>query len=84
MKKVITVTPIVPALSAVTVGTAAADDYSHSSPGSVLVNVAQIDNPTEDVLDHTLNFGDGIQAGLGSASSPARAGPDTVGDHKRL
>jgi hypothetical protein len=61
LKKIITVTPIVLALSAVTVGTAAADDYSHSSPGSVLVNVAQIDNPTEDVLDHTLNFGDGYK-----------------------
>ena len=34
-------------------------DGSLTSPGFALINIGQIDDPMEDVLEHTLNFGDG-------------------------
>ncbi|GAB2581805.1 hypothetical protein GCM10027168_13160 [Streptomyces capparidis] len=43
-------------------GTAAADEYPHHSHNGsrfALINTGQIDDPMEDVLEHTLNFGDG-------------------------
>jgi hypothetical protein len=43
-------------------GTAAADEYprdSHNGSRFALINTGQIDDPMEDVLEHTLNFGDG-------------------------
>ncbi|MER7348141.1 hypothetical protein ABT390_22370 [Streptomyces aurantiacus] len=32
---------------------------SHTAPVVGLINTGQIDDPMEDVLEHTLNFGDG-------------------------
>ena len=32
---------------------------SHNAPVVALINTGQIDDPLEDVLEHTLNFGDG-------------------------
>ncbi|MDT0266819.1 hypothetical protein RM844_11005 [Streptomyces sp. DSM 44915] len=32
---------------------------SHNGPSVALVSTGQIDDPMEDVLEHTLNFGDG-------------------------
>ncbi|WP_399883664.1 hypothetical protein ACGH7X_09635 [Streptomyces sp. BBFR51] len=51
-------------VSAGAVGTAHADETttgSHNGPrvGLLNVNVGQIDDPAEDVLEHTLLFGDG-------------------------
>ncbi|MGW0735871.1 hypothetical protein [Streptomyces sp. NPDC002851] len=43
-------------------GTAQADEThrdSHNGPVVALINTGQIDDPMEDVLEHTLNFGDG-------------------------
>lgn len=45
-------------------GTAHADEThrdSHNAPVVALVNTGQIDDPMEDVLEHTLNFGDGYR-----------------------
>ena len=62
MKKIVTVMSLVVTLSGVSVGTAAADEwYSHTAPVVALINTAQIDDPMEDVLEHTLNFGDGYK-----------------------
>ncbi|GAB2922801.1 hypothetical protein [Streptomyces mayteni] len=33
-------------------------DGSLHAPGFALINIGQIDDPMEDVLEHTLNFGD--------------------------
>ncbi|AJP01462.1 membrane protein [Streptomyces cyaneogriseus subsp. noncyanogenus] len=43
-------------------GTAHADETntaSHNGPRVALINVGQVDDPMEDVLEHTLLFGDG-------------------------
>ncbi|MGW0535135.1 hypothetical protein [Streptomyces sp. NPDC003032] len=45
-------------------GTAHADETnknSHNGPRVALISTGQIDDPMEDVLEHTLNFGDGYQ-----------------------
>ncbi|GHC67839.1 membrane protein [Streptomyces flavofungini] len=46
-------------------GTAHADEThhsgSHTAPVIGLINTGQIDDPLEDVLEHTLNFGDGYR-----------------------
>nr|WP_190133927.1 hypothetical protein [Streptomyces longispororuber] len=45
-------------------GTAHADEShrdSHNAPVVALINTGQIDDPMEDVLEHTLNFGDGYK-----------------------
>ena len=45
-------------------GTAHADETnsaSHNGPRIGLVNVGQVDDPMEDVLEHTLLFGDGYR-----------------------
>ncbi|WP_437114801.1 hypothetical protein [Streptomyces longispororuber] len=45
-------------------GTAHADEThrdSHNAPVVALINTGQIDDPMEDVLEHTLNFGDGYK-----------------------
>ncbi|MFH8610298.1 hypothetical protein ACH4D5_22735 [Streptomyces sp. NPDC018029] len=47
-------------------GTAHADEENHNShnaPRVGLINTGQIDDPLEDVLEHTLNFGDGYRWG---------------------
>ncbi|GGS57772.1 hypothetical protein AB0E75_21375 [Streptomyces griseoviridis] len=47
-------------------GVAHADETntaSHNGPRVGLVNVGQIDDPLEDVLEHTLLFGDGYSWG---------------------
>lgn len=46
------------------VGTAVADEKhvdSHNAPVFALINTGQIDDPMEDVLEHTLLFGDGYR-----------------------
>ncbi|MET9610141.1 hypothetical protein ABZZ17_34560 [Streptomyces sp. NPDC006512] len=71
MKKIIT-GALVAVLTAVSAGTAAADEYhrdSHNAPVVALVNTGQIDDPLEDVLEHTLNFGGG---GNGNSNSSTR------------
>ncbi|PIM68535.1 hypothetical protein CTU88_31030 [Streptomyces sp. JV178] len=48
------------------VGVAHADETnkgSHNGPRIGLVNVGQVDDPMEDVLEHTLLFGDGYRWG---------------------
>ncbi|MFE9776223.1 hypothetical protein ACFYOV_32110 [Streptomyces sp. NPDC005931] len=43
-------------------GVACADETnaaSHNGPRVALVNMGQVDDPMEDVLEHTLLFGDG-------------------------
>lgn len=45
-------------------GTAHADEThenSHNAPTVALISTGQIDDPLEDVLEHTLNFGDGYR-----------------------
>ncbi|MGW7273859.1 hypothetical protein ACWGH5_25410 [Streptomyces sp. NPDC054864] len=45
-------------------GTAYADEThkdSHNAPTVALISTGQIDDPLEDVLEHTLNFGDGYR-----------------------
>ncbi|ATL32928.1 hypothetical protein KY5_7910c [Streptomyces formicae] len=45
-------------------GTAHADEThtdSHNAPSVSLISTGQIDDPLEDVLEHTLNFGDGYR-----------------------
>ncbi|MET9550950.1 MULTISPECIES: hypothetical protein [unclassified Streptomyces] len=45
-------------------GTAHADEThkdSHNAPSVALISTGQIDDPMEDVLEHTLNFGDGYR-----------------------
>lgn len=45
-------------------GTAHADEThtnAHNAPRVGLINTGQIDDPLEDVLEHTLNFGDGYR-----------------------
>ncbi|MFJ2770891.1 hypothetical protein [Streptomyces sp. NPDC087300] len=45
-------------------GTAHADEThtdSHNGPNVSLISTGQIDDPLEDVLEHTLNFGDGYR-----------------------
>ncbi|MEV7190520.1 hypothetical protein AB0N81_01755 [Streptomyces sp. NPDC093510] len=47
-------------------GTAHADETnenSHNAPRVGLINTGQIDDPLEDVLEHTLLFGDGYRWG---------------------
>jgi hypothetical protein len=47
-------------------GAAHADETntaSHNGPRIGLVNVGQVDDPMEDVLEHTLLFGDGYRWG---------------------
>jgi hypothetical protein len=47
-------------------GVAHADETntaSHNGPRIGLVNVGQVDDPMEDVLEHTLLFGDGYRWG---------------------
>lgn len=47
-------------------GTAHADEThenSHNAPVVALINTGQIDDPMEDVLEHTLLFGDGYRWG---------------------
>ncbi|MGW6982242.1 hypothetical protein ACWGE1_22860 [Streptomyces sp. NPDC054932] len=61
MKKIIT-GALVAALTVVAAGTAAADDHrTQNAPVVALINTSQIDDPLEDVLEHTLNFGDGYK-----------------------
>ncbi len=48
----------------VTIGTAHADEQhrdSHNAPVVALINTGQIDDPMEDVLEHTLLIGDGYR-----------------------
>ncbi|QCX74551.1 hypothetical protein C9F11_04240 [Streptomyces sp. YIM 121038] len=48
----------------VSAGAAHADEThrdSHNAPVVALINTGQIDDPMEDVLEHTLNFGDGYR-----------------------
>ncbi|MBC9724738.1 hypothetical protein [Streptomyces sp. TRM68367] len=35
--------------------------HSHNGPRIGLINVGQVDDPKEDVLEHTLLFGDGYR-----------------------
>ncbi len=47
-------------------GAAHADETnrsSHNGPRIGLVNIGQVDDPMEDVLEHTLLFGDGYRWG---------------------
>lgn len=47
-------------------GAAHADEThenSHNAPTVALISTGQIDDPLEDVLEHTLNFGDGYRWG---------------------
>ncbi|MEV8321157.1 hypothetical protein AB0Q95_44115 [Streptomyces sp. NPDC059900] len=47
-------------------GAAHADETNHDShngPNVSLISTGQIDDPMEDVLEHTLNFGDGYRWG---------------------
>ncbi|UUU34763.1 hypothetical protein JIX56_35655 [Streptomyces sp. CA-210063] len=47
-------------------GAAHADETnksSHNGPRIGLINVGQVDDPMEDVLEHTLLFGDGYRWG---------------------
>ncbi|MFD9079559.1 hypothetical protein ACFYYM_15900 [Streptomyces erythrochromogenes] len=62
MRKIIT-GALVAALTAIAAGTALADDnrVSRDAPVVALINIGQIDDPMEDVLEHTLNFGDGYK-----------------------
>ncbi|MFJ1567477.1 hypothetical protein [Streptomyces erythrochromogenes] len=62
MRKIITAA-LVAALAAIAAGTAVADDNreSRDAPVVALINIGQIDDPMEDVLEHTLNFGDGYK-----------------------
>ncbi|MFE6404972.1 hypothetical protein [Streptomyces alboflavus] len=50
---------------ALSTGAAHADEThhsgSHNGPVIGLINTGQIDDPMEDVLEHTLNFGDGYR-----------------------
>lgn len=53
-------------LCGVSAGAAHADETnrsSHNGPRIGLVNVGQVDDPMEDVLEHTLLFGDGYRWG---------------------
>ncbi|MFI0237864.1 hypothetical protein [Streptomyces sp. NPDC016845] len=67
MKKIMTVMSLVVGAGAVTAGSAAADHEppqdSHNGPVTALINTGHIDDPMEDVLEHTLNFGDGYRWG---------------------
>ena len=56
MKMIMAVALLVSTLGAVTAGTAAAADPN--PPETALTDSGQTDNPLEDVLEHTLNFGD--------------------------
>ncbi|MFJ3902248.1 hypothetical protein [Streptomyces sp. NPDC090025] len=57
-----TVASLVLALGAGAAGTAVADSGdTHDSPVVALISTGQIDDPLEDVLEHTLNFGDGYK-----------------------
>ncbi|MGW0391088.1 hypothetical protein ACWDYJ_09325 [Streptomyces sp. NPDC003042] len=61
MKKIIA-GALAAAFTILAAGTAAADEDhrdSHNAPVVALINTGQIDDPLEDVLEHTLNFGDG-------------------------
>ncbi len=51
------------ALAVIAAGSAVADDHrvSRDAPVVALINIGQIDDPMEDVLEHTLNFGDGYK-----------------------
>ncbi|MCX5583896.1 hypothetical protein ACFV0H_11985 [Streptomyces erythrochromogenes] len=62
MRKIIT-GALVAALTVLATGTAVADDNreSRDAPVVALINIGQIDDPMEDVLEHTLNFGDGYK-----------------------
>ncbi|MEV6682805.1 hypothetical protein AB0N09_38975 [Streptomyces erythrochromogenes] len=62
MRKIIT-GALVAALTVIATGTAVADDnrVSRDAPVVALINIGQIDDPMEDVLEHTLNFGDGYK-----------------------
>ncbi|MFE7096398.1 hypothetical protein [Streptomyces erythrochromogenes] len=62
MRKIIT-GALVAALTVIAAGTALADDnrVSRDAPVVALINIGQIDDPMEDVLEHTLNFGDGYK-----------------------
>ncbi|MDI3424145.1 hypothetical protein [Streptomyces luteolus] len=60
MKKMMTLLPLVMTFSAAAAGTAAADEThtnSHNAPVVTLVHTGQIDDPMEDVLEHTLLVG---------------------------
>ncbi|MFE6910036.1 hypothetical protein [Streptomyces erythrochromogenes] len=59
MRKIITVA-LAAALTVIVAGSATADDNrtSGDAPVVALINIGQIDDPMEDVLEHTLNFGD--------------------------
>ncbi|WP_404827679.1 hypothetical protein [Streptomyces aureocirculatus] len=52
---------------ALSAGVAHADEThhsgSHTGPVVALINTGQIDDPLEDVLEHTLLFGDGYRWG---------------------
>ncbi|MFD3437125.1 hypothetical protein ACFWU3_06430 [Streptomyces sp. NPDC058685] len=61
MNKII-VGALAAALCLASAGTVAADEThrdSHNAPVVALINTGQIDDPLEDVLEHTLLFGDG-------------------------
>jgi predicted membrane-bound mannosyltransferase len=64
MKRMMTLLSFVVTLVAVAAGSAVADEThrdSHNAPVVALINTGQIDDPMEDVLEHTLNFGDGYK-----------------------
>ncbi|MCL7428039.1 hypothetical protein [Streptomyces sp. YS415] len=63
---------LVPAALTATVLAAAGDAAAHDAPGVhvsnnapvvTVVNTVEVDDPLEDVLEHTLNFGDGYNWG---------------------
>ncbi|WP_030855003.1 hypothetical protein [Streptomyces sp. NRRL F-4474] len=62
MRKIITGV-LAAALAVISAGSAVADDHrvSRDAPVVALINIGQIDDPMEDVLEHTLNFGDGYK-----------------------
>ncbi|MFI6034194.1 hypothetical protein ACIBBD_08500 [Streptomyces sp. NPDC051315] len=66
MNRMMTVMSFAAGLVAVTAGSAIADEThtdSHNAPVVALISTGQIDDPMEDVLEHTLNFGDGYKWG---------------------
>jgi hypothetical protein len=50
---------LVPAALTATVLAAAGHAAAHDAPVVTVVNTVEVDDPMEDVLEHTLNFGDG-------------------------
>nr|WP_219689593.1 hypothetical protein [Streptomyces anatolicus] len=67
MSRWVLVTAVAAAPAVLCSGTAHADETheknSHNGPVVALIHTGQIDDPMEDVLEHTLNFGDGYRWG---------------------